>query len=183
MAAPEYVPTSPSDAPRLVWVSTPRRPEPWLADRPGDFPRDAQPRGDRLGSPGPDLGYAYKLLGLFADKLHLADGEHRRDAEAGAVQIAMKRSSLFGRAPVVHDLTVAFTVWGFLDESPDDELVETRRQLFEGAGHHNSYVVQRTIADTVPEQTLCQTPAAIASAHATNWKSLLDLDAARRVGH
>ena len=28
----------------------------------------------------------------------------------------LKRASLFGRAPVVHDLTVAFTLWGFLDD-------------------------------------------------------------------
>lgn len=183
MAAPEYVPTDPADKPRLVWKSPPRRPESWKADRPGDFPRDAQPRGVRFGSPGPDLGYVYTLLPLFAGKLKLTEGENRHDVEVGCVQIAMKRSSLFGRAPVSHDLTVAFTVWGFLDDDPPPDLVAIRRPLFEGARHMNSYVEQRTIADTVPDEALLKTPAAVTAAHASDWKSLLDLAAAERSGH
>ncbi|MEO9223811.1 MAG: hypothetical protein ABI276_02325 [Acidimicrobiales bacterium] len=183
MAAPEYVPTDPADDPRLVWTSSPRRPESWVADRPGDFPRTGQPRGIQLGSPGPDLGYAYKLLGLFRDKLTLTDGEHLHDVEAGAVQVAMKRSSLFGRAPTVHDLNVAFTMWGFLDDKPDSELVAVRKALFEGAGRLNTYVDKRRIADAVPKQALCQTPDAVKAAHATDWKSLIDLDAATPAGH
>jgi hypothetical protein len=183
MAAPEYVPTDPADDPRVVWSSSPRRPESWAADRPGDFPRTGQPHGARMGSQGPDQGYVYKLLPLFEKKLKLYDGEHRLDAETGCIQVAMKRSSLFGRAPMVHDLTVAFTVWGFLDEGAAPELVALRRPLFEGAGHLNSYVELRTIADAVPEETLRKTPDQVKAEYAADWKSLLDLDAAKPVSH
>lgn len=183
MAAPEYVPTDPTDDPRLVWKSPPRRPDPWEADRPGDFPRDAQPRGARLGSPGPDQGYIYTLLPRFRSKLKLVPGEDLHDVEAGCVHVAMKRSSIFGRAPVAHDLTVAFTVWGFFDDPAPDGLVKLRKTLFEGVGHPNTYVEKRAIADAVPESTLRKAPAAVSAAHAADWKALLDLDSAKPAGH
>src|SRR3954462_15719101 len=99
-----------------AYRSTPRRPERWIADRPGDM--DEQPRGDRLGTPGPDLGYALKLIRQFEGKLHLDPGENTDDVVAGCVAIAMKRASLFGRAPTVHDIRMALTLWGYLDDSP-----------------------------------------------------------------
>ena len=49
---------------------------------------------------------------LFEGKLVLTPGEHERDVLAGACAVALKRASLFGRAPVVHDLTVALTASG-----------------------------------------------------------------------
>lgn len=172
MAAPQYVPTD--DLARLrVYRSSPRRPEPWVADRPGEV--GPQPRGDRLGSPGPDLGYALKLANGFEDRLVLTDGEHAHDAIGGCVAVAMKRASLFGRAPIAHDLTVAFTVWGFLAEAPDD-LVAVRRRLFEGVGHAaHHYVELREVVDAVPESTLRLTPARVAEAHRSDWRGLLDL--------
>jgi hypothetical protein len=75
---------------------------------------------------------------------------------------------LFSRAPVVHDVTLAFTIWGFLDERPPAELLERRAELFEGVGnvlHH--YAEGRAIADLVPEATLRLTPAAAAAAGGT----------------
>ena len=85
------------------------------AERPGDL-MGAQPRGPQLGSPGPDQGYLSRWSARFDGKLQLAEGEHERDALVGAAQVALKRASIFGRAPVLHDLTVALTIWGFLDE-------------------------------------------------------------------
>ena len=35
----------------------------------------------------------------------------------GVLGIALRRASEFSRAPVIHDLTIAFTIWGFLDRS------------------------------------------------------------------
>ena len=67
----------------------------------------------------------------------------------------MRRAARFGRAPVIHDLTLAFTLWGFLGGAPAD-LVAAREPLFRAASHH--YQVQRTIADCVPESTLRLTP-------------------------
>lgn len=174
MAAPEYVPKDQMERVR-AYRSNPRRPEPWMATRPGEI-QGEQPRGERFGSPGPDLGFALKIARTFEDSLHLTEGEDAHDAVAGCVAIAMKRSSHFGRAPVVHDLTVAFTLWGYLDEDPPAELVELRRRWFEGVGHAaHHYVELRQVVDSVPDATLALTPAQVTASHRADWHSLLDL--------
>lgn len=170
MAAPEYVPRRPTDDPRS-YHSPPRRPESWRADRPGEVGDGGQPRGDLLGNQGPDQGYVFKLVPLFADQLHLADGEERADVVAGVVVVALKRASLFGRAPVVHDLTVAFTLWGFLDPKPPAELVALRRRLFSETRNPHHYLDQRGIADAVPSAVLRQPPAAVANQYQSDWRS------------
>ncbi|HMQ27652.1 MAG TPA: hypothetical protein PKA98_16800 [Acidimicrobiales bacterium] len=95
------------------------------------------------------------------------------DVKAGVVGVALKRGSLFGRAPVVHDLTLAFTVFGFLDESPDPALVDLRKELFASAAVH--YAERRAIVDLVPEATLRMTPTQVAEAHAADWRRPLGL--------
>ena len=102
---------------------------------------------------------------------------HAADALAGCVAVALKRASLFGRAPVIHDLTIAFTLFGFLDEHADDELVALRRTLFEEVANAHHYVEQRRIADLVPESTLRLTADEVKARHAADWKSLAGLDA------
>jgi hypothetical protein len=174
MAQPEYVPMKPTNAPRS-YESPPRRPEPWVADRPGEVVDTGQPRDTRLGNQGPDQGYALKLVRQFEGKLHLQEGEHAEDAEAGCIAVALKRASLFGRAPVIHDLTLAFTIWGFLDASPDPELVEVRRRMFAEVRNPHHYPEQRAIADAVPEPTLRMSHTAVADAHRAGWRALLDL--------
>jgi len=126
--------------------------------------------GRRLGSPGPDQGFALGLAARFRDRLVLADGESAEDAIDGCVGVGLRRASLFGRAPVVHDLTVAFTVWGFLGTAPD-ELVALRRPLFEAVGHH--YEAQRAIVDVVPEATLRLPHAAVVERWPAQWRELL----------
>lgn len=153
MAAPEFVPRGPTDAPR-TYASPPHRTEPWESHRPGEVVGAGQPHGQKLGNQGPDQGYVYKLVHQFSDRLHLQPGEQREDAVVGCVGVALKRASLFGRAPVVHDLTVAFTMWGFLDPNPDPELVERRRELFAEARNPYHYPEQRAIADAVPDSVL-----------------------------
>jgi len=149
MAAPEYVPVSLNELPRL------KEPIPapghWKADRPADLRANGQPRGPKFGSPGPDQGYALTLARRFEDRLVLAEGEDKEDVTAGCLGVATKRSSLFGRAPVIYDLELAFTLFGFL-AVPPEYLVEFRRPLFEGA--RDDYWDQRGISDLVPEETL-----------------------------
>ena len=103
----------------------------------------------------------------------LAPGEHAEDALSGCTAVAMRRAAAFGRAPVIHDLTLAFTLWGFLEGAPAD-LVTTREPLFRAALHH--YQVQRTIADCVPATTLRLTPTQVAE-RLGDWRELLDLPA------
>lgn len=178
MAAPEFVPTRPTDRPR-TYESAPRRMDPWEVDRPGDFVgTSGQPDTDagRMGSPGPDQGYALKLLGVIRDDLRLAPGEHLADAEAVGVAVALKRASLFGRAPAIFDLQVAYTVWGLLDQDASAELVAERVRRFEGV-HHTAhhYPELRAIVDSVPASTLRMTPDEVTAAYRADWRSLLTL--------
>jgi len=128
---------------------------------PGELPQ--------LGSPGPDQGYALTLARRFEDRLELTEGEHREDAVAGCVAVALKRASIFGRAPVIYDLEHAFTLWGFLGGAPDD-LVAFRRRFFEGAADH--YWAQRAIVDAVPDDTLRLTPTQVREGLG-EWRSLI----------
>src|SRR4051794_19494366 len=152
MAAPEYVPIKPMDDVR-VYESPPRRKDPWRPDRPGDL-TGSQPRGDRLGNPGPDQGYGLVLARRFEGKLALTEGESERDAIAGCTGVALKRSALFGRAPIIHDFTHALTLWGFLMADAPKGLVDLRKPLFQEVALPTHYGDQRRIADMVPESTL-----------------------------
>lgn len=174
MSAPTYVPVDPADDPRN-YSSEWRRPESWWPDRPGEIVGEPQPRGGLFGNQGPDIGYAYKLFRLVIDRLHLLPDESLHDVEVGVVAVAMKRGSLFGRAPVLADLDMACTIWGFYDEQPNSALVTKRRKMFEGAGHHGGYPLVRQIAAIVPEETLRLTLAQVSSKHAGAWSSLLSL--------
>ncbi len=176
MAAPEHVPTKPTEKVRH-YESPPRRPDTWRVDRPADFAgSERQPAGARLGSPGPDQGYALKLATLLEPELVLTTGEHARDAVAAVVAVGLKRASAFGRAPVIHDLRIAATLWGLLDPGAPRELVELRRRMFEEVGHFHHYMELRHIADCVPVDVLRQTPAQVTARYEADWRDQLALD-------
>ena len=145
-----------------------------MADRPGEVVGTEPSVGYGLGNQGPDQGYALKLAERFAGRLVLAAGEREDDALAGCVAVALRRASMFGRAPVVHDLRLALELFGFLGES-DAESVAWRRDRFAGAASHHGYHVKLRLADLVPTETLRLTPAAAASARAENWQAPLGL--------
>jgi hypothetical protein len=170
VAAPEYVPQPPVQQVRS-YESPPRRPDSWRPSRPGDIPT-GQPRGDRFGNPGPDQGYVYVLARRFEGQLQLASDEREEDAIAGCIGVALKRASLLGRAPVLHDLTVAFTVWGYLGDAPPD-LIAYRQPLFEEVANPHHYAEQRRVVDLVPEEVLRLSPQQIAEAHRSDWRRLL----------
>lgn len=171
MAAPEFVPVAPAEHPR-VYGSPPRLSDPWTAARPGELVGPGQPSGPMLGTQGPDLGYALKLANGMRDRLVLAEGEHADDVVAGCTAVAMKRSALFGRAPVIHDLTMAFTLFGFLDQAPDD-LVAFRRPLFAEVASHHHWAERRHIVDLVPADLLRRPHTAVG---ADDWKRLIGAD-------
>ena len=174
MAAPEFVPTKATEVVR-AYASPPRRPDSWMPERPGDLSGEGQPRGDQYGAPGPDQGYVLRLVSQFAGKLHLASGERADDVDAGAVAVALKRAALFGRAPVVHDLRVAYTVWGYLDVSAPAELVDARKKLFAGVAHPHHHAELRRVADSVPDATLRLTPEQVAERYLSDWHALLSV--------
>ncbi len=145
--------------------------------RPGEL-EDGHPDRDagRMGSQGPDQGYVLKLIPLLRDELHLSKGEHLDAVERGVVAIALKRASLFGRAPVIHDVRIAYTVWGFLDAEAPAELVEERRKRFEGVHHIAAhYPERRSLADAVPVEVLRRSPGEVLEAYRSDWRSQLRL--------
>jgi hypothetical protein len=158
-----------------VYESPPRRPEPWHPDRPGDLGAK-QPTGGDFGYPGPDQGYALHLAGLLRDRVHLVKGEAWADVRAGCVLLALKRASIFGRAPVMHDLKVAFTIWGYLDEKGLSGLVALRKPLFAAVSHGHHYLEQRQLVAVVPDAVLLLTPAEVTRRHAEDWRSLVAVE-------
>ena len=76
-----------------------------------------------------------------------------RPGEATSMKIALvafdSGRSRVGVLVVIHDLTLAFSLFGFLAEptSLAPELAEFRRTMFEAAGHH--YELQRTLEDEI----------------------------------
>lgn len=171
MAAPQFAPTPVIDTAR-AYASPAVVPAPWYPTRPADL-HGFQPDGDRLGHQGPDQGFALKIANGFRDRLRLQNGEHAADAVRGCLGVALRRASMFSRAPVVHDLTVAFTIWGYLAADAPRELVQLRSKLFDGLGHGHHYTDARAIVDSVPEATLRMTPAEVAAAFPARWRDLL----------
>jgi hypothetical protein len=178
VAAPEFVPVRPLDDVR-TYESPPRRPASWLSTRPGDLD-DSQPRGPRFGHPGPDQGYVLTLVRLFEDKLRLIKGEDADDVNIGCASIALKRASLFGRAPIVHDLTAAYTIFGFLDERAPGGVIELRRRSFAGVRHANHWLQLQRLVDAVPESTLRLLPTQVSTGA---WEELVDVTALRAALH
>jgi hypothetical protein len=155
-----------------VYSSPPRRPGSWVADRPGELSGPGQPTGVRLGYQGPDQGFALHLATSFEGQLQLAMGEREEDAIAGCVAVALKRASLFGRAPIAHDLRLAFTLFGYLGDPPG-ELIAWRSDLFEEVANPHHYAEQRGIVDLVPDETLRLDPSDVAGLVASDWRALL----------
>lgn len=155
MVVPSHVPEVAIPPTGVAYTSPRCRLGSWRANRPGEvLAGDRDTTGAGLGYPGPDQGYVLRLVHLFEPQLRLAAGEDSADVIAGGVAVALKRASLFGRAPVAEDLRVAFDLFGFLTSDASDELVVRRRQLFAGvAGVHNYRDVRR-IADLVPASAL-----------------------------
>ena len=105
--------------------------------------------------------------------MHLGDVK-RDDAVAGSVALAMKRSGLLGRAPVVHDLTAAFTIFGFLDANPPSELAIWRREAFAEIASHHHYLERRELIDRVPDELLRKPHGEIEKLYRADWRQFLD---------
>jgi hypothetical protein len=153
MTQPTFVPIAEADQVR------PARhmdvPGIWIADRPAELVGPSMRKGANIGTPGPDSGFALRLAHRFDDQLQLSDGESAHDVLLGVALVASKRAALFGRAPCIYDVRLALNVWGFLDDAPAD-VRAARRVAFSSLSH--DYVAQRALVDSVPEETLRQSP-------------------------
>lgn len=171
MAAPRFAPV-PAATVEVAYESPAHVPDAWTPGRPGEI-EGRQPQGERLGYQGPDQGYVITLAERARPRVRVQAGESVDDALRGCSLIALRRASLYGRAPVVHDLTIALTIWGFLSDNAPADLVSARRTIFEGLSnviHH--YAEGRAVADMVPESTLRLTPEQVAAQMPSQWRSL-----------
>src|SRR5262249_51113808 len=104
---------------------------PWSPHRPGDL-SVAPPDSPLFGRPGPNIGSALTLTRRIRDRLSPGAHETVEDAVAVVAELAMRRASRLGRAPVMRDVDVARTLLGYSSEAPPD-LVEWRSRAVEGA--------------------------------------------------
>jgi hypothetical protein len=83
----------------------PAAPGRWRPDRPGELGGpDEVPWGGAFGTPGPDMGFAHRIV----RDLDLPGSEgDRRDVRAAVVAVMAARSSAIGRAPTAADASVA----------------------------------------------------------------------------
>ncbi|HEX3947941.1 MAG TPA: hypothetical protein VHW47_09555 [Acidimicrobiales bacterium] len=169
MTQPSFVPISEADQVRpSLQLEVPGH---WTTDRPAELRIPARPIGRRMGTPGPDQGFALRLARRFEERLSLQAGESAEDIVVGCALVASRRSALFGRAPSVYDVRAALALWSFLAPAPDG-LVEERRRAFQSVSH--DYVVQRALVDRVPESTLGLSPQAVeAEVAAGRWAALV----------
>jgi hypothetical protein len=165
MAVDPYVPVRPEDSPRAAVVIPPARP--WRAVRPGDL-GPVQPSAELMGSPGPDQGYALVLAEHFADRVQVEPPETVHDALVAGAALAMRRASMFGRAPVMPDLEVGLTLLGYLGGA-SPEMVNWRRLTLAGVGH--DYPRLRAVVDAVPAAVLRRPPSEVAES-LTRWREI-----------
>lgn len=76
-----------------------------------------------------------------------------------------------GRAPVVHDLTVAFTLYGFFDPTPEPALADARAGAFAQIESHHHYSERRQVVDAVNEEALRQPHSTIADRYNADWRA------------
>jgi len=110
-------------------VTGPERP--WYPNRPGELTGTGMPWGGAFGTPGPDAGYALKLV--VGRELVLADHEHRADANAAVGAVAAARASLDGRGPTKEDIDAAIIILGYDTES---DFGAARAAAIGGSAHH-----------------------------------------------
>jgi hypothetical protein len=140
-------------------------PRPWRAHRPAEHRPGGVPGRVRIGTAGPDQGYALRLAERFRDILVLGEGEHVEDALALATQVALRRAARFGRAPVRADLEVGLILFSFL-APVSEEAVAVRRAVITGAAHDLWRC--RAIAESIDDDALALDPSS-AAARATDW--------------
>ena len=170
MTQPRFAPIQYEDEVRPGYRLAP--PVRWVADRPADY--TGQPTRFRHGEGvhGPDQGYALLLAERIVDRLVLASGEHLGDVVTACVAIALRRAAIFGRAPVLADLEVAYGLLGYLSDAPA-ALVSARRQFVDGA-EHDDWQVRDLVART-PEAVLREPPAAFPRSQ-ERWREIDGFD-------
>ncbi len=124
--------------------------------RPGviESPADTE-WGGSYGTPGPDTGWAIRLIGLAE-----FDRTHRgRETESLLAALVAARASRAGRAPIPEDVEVGLIMLGLRDGLPA-ELAERRERWLDAATHERPRgatalrEIEPTLLAQKPEQLL-----------------------------
>lgn len=142
----------------------------WSKPRTGMVTPDDRRARHLLGTPGPGQGYALVLVREKAAKIVITEGEHYEDVVTGLSVLIGKRAAAFGRSPITYDVDFFVQLFGF-DGAAEADLLEFRKMFFKGASH--SYIVQRQLADAIPEFSLKLTPDALSSVK--DWRQLFSI--------
>lgn len=132
-------------------IDTPA-PKGWLASGPGYVGKDQIIRhGKLIGHAGPNIGFAITLAKRASKNWYLVKGEHIEDVEILLAEIAMRRASFFGRAPIVGDIGFASHLFGFHGE-PEQGEEHWRPKFVHGTGHDEHK--RRIIVNSIPEEII-----------------------------
>jgi len=172
MAAPKHVPTPPIQS-KHYQSSLRKGSSRWISERPAEQ-KHASRQNLGFGNQGPDQGYALKIVQFFRDRVYLASSEEWNDAAKAAVIVGLKRASLFGRAPSRYDIEAAFCLWGYFDPEPASDLVEFRITILKNLSASHDYLLQRSIADSIPTEKLKQELKRIQEDYQNDWRSIID---------
>lgn len=127
-------------------------PRSWRIERPGyDRTLHRGENSELLGHAGPNVGYAMKLVHHESGSLVLGAHEHKHDVSAVIAEIAMRRASNVGRAPVVNDVRHAARLLGY-DAPHNEEFVSWRTALVHDSGHNEHQ--RRLIVNSVPDELI-----------------------------
>ncbi|MBA4809299.1 MAG: hypothetical protein CBC37_00195 [Acidimicrobiaceae bacterium TMED77] len=171
MAAPQYVPT-PVQQDKHYQSSKKTKHNSGIS-RPAEISVNQAHRSG-TGNPGPDQGFALRLVKGFKESVYLSASENWSDASEVAVITALKRASLFGRAPCHYDLEAGFCAWGYLDPEPSKDLLEIRETYFPHIGSSHNYLKRRKVADAVISSALRQSHKEICRTYELDWRNLID---------
>lgn len=124
MATQPNIELDPDDLPRAPLPPAPARrwtPEvkPGVVTVPGDVPR-----GPVFGTPGPDTGWALRII-------RLVEGDVPAPLRTLLAALMSARAAAFGRAPIREDLEVAKILCGLGDGLPEHLSERRRRWLAE----------------------------------------------------
>lgn len=142
MAQQPNIEITEEERPREVLDTAPARP--WSPDiKPGVITRPADmPRGGAFGTPGPDTGWALRIIRTL---------EPQDDSALEAILAALMaaRAAALGRAPIPQDLAVAKLFAGLGDAAPN--FLSERRERWLAAVPHERAKGRTAVAEVDPD--------------------------------
>ncbi len=143
-----------SDLPRQE--PEPAAPARWKPSRPGEIGAPGEVQwGGAFGRPGPDTGWALRLVRLAA----FERSAHADEVQQIVATVAAARAGHFGRAPVPEDVEVALTLFGLRPDglsATGEELRRHRQRWITAAAHEK--IKGKAFLASIPEELLTATP-------------------------